>query len=123
MTGLRSFGTLLACAALALGACGGSDEDAWVVKATFFSGEDLPLGEGDPVRINGEEVGEVGAIEDGPRRTKLVELRIEDEESAPLSLDTSFRIRSGGVEVKPGTSLRKAAEGDIFPGVNSVPVP
>ena len=109
---------------LTLAACGGSgDEDAYTVGVTFPTTKELPLEEGDPVRVEGEEVGEVASIEDGRLRSQTVGLRIEDRDVVPLPLDSTFRIGPGVLEVDPGRSRSTAREGDIFPGANTYPVP
>ena len=112
----------MTCAALALAACGGSeDENAYEVGVMFKSTKPLPLEDGAPVRIDGKEVGRAATAGDGPvAGTQLVILRI-DEGAAPLPFDSAFRIRDGAVEVKPGRS-RAAREGTYFSYKQTYPV-
>ena len=122
---MSRIGWLAVVGLLALGsaACGGEEKDVYELYVPFLSRSgDLPIESGAPVRVDGEEVGEVAAIEEideserigpPPHGTHMTMLRIEDEQAAPLPRDCAFGIESGGVEISRGHTSSKFRDGDI----------
>lgn len=110
---------------LALASCGGGDEKpAYVVRVGFVSDGALPIESGAPVKVEGgDEIGEVGPIEPGPQRTQVTTLLIDDEQVAPLRIDTTARVRSGAVELRPGRHGTPIPDGGVIPTGNTYPVP